>query len=111
MTEIEGTIEGESERVDSKGGKMEKGRIVEDRLMEIEGRMEMRERKEIRKNINNNKRGGGEGNRRKAMEEILKVIGVKAEMEEIRKLGGEEEKSGKILLIKLKDKVQKREKL
>lgn len=96
MTEIEETIEGESERVDSKGGKTEKGRIVEDKLTEIEWRMEMRERKEIKKNINNNKRGGGEGNRRKAVEEILKVIGVKAEMEEIRKLGGEEGKSGKI---------------
>lgn len=49
-----------------------------------------------------------DGKRREAVEEVLKVLGVRAEMEEIRKLGGEEGKGRKMLLIKLKNEAQKR---
>lgn len=48
-----------------------------------------------------------DGKRREAVEEVLKVLGVRAEMEEIRKLGGEEGKGRKML--ELKSKAQKRE--
>lgn len=50
-----------------------------------------------------------EGKRREAAEEVLKVVGVKADMEEIRKLGREERK-GREMLMKLKDEEQKKEK-
>lgn len=91
VREIEGTTEGESEEVDLKGGKKGGGRIVENRLTEIERRIEIKEREERRKNIIikvvEEVLRVKEGKRRKAVEEVLKVmIGVKTEMEEIRKL-------------------------
>lgn len=47
--------------------------------------------------------------RRKAVKEVLKVIGVRADIDEIRKLEGKEERSGKMLLLKLEGEEQKRE--
>lgn len=49
------------------------------------------------------------GKRREAVEEVLKVIEVRANIEEIRKLEGEEGKGGEMLLLKLKSEEQKRE--
>lgn len=82
-----------------------KGKIVEDMLMEIDKRLEMRERKESRRNIIRVKVKRSE---RKEAEKVLKVIRVKTDMEEIRKLR-KEKKCGKMLLVKLKDEEQKRE--
>lgn len=68
----------------------------------------MREREERKKNlikrveVNDSKR-------REAVEKVLKVIGVRADMKEVKKLGKEEKKGGEILLVKLKGKKQKRE--
>lgn len=47
--------------------------------------------------------------RKEAVEEVMKVLRVKADMEEIRRLGGEEGRGGEMLLVKLKGKEQKRE--
>lgn len=64
--------------------KKRKGKIVEDMLMEIDKRLEMRERKESRRNIIRVEVKKSE--RKEAMEKVLKVTGVKADMKEIRKL-------------------------
>lgn len=43
------------------------------------------------------------GRRREAMEEIMRLIGVKVEIQEIRRIGGREEKGkGEMLLVRLK---------
>lgn len=39
----------------------------------------------------------------------MKILGVRADMEEIRRLGGKEEKDGEMLLVILKGEEQKRE--
>lgn len=75
--------------------------------MEIKRRIEMRERE--KRNIIIKEVEVKEGKRREAAEEVLKVVGVKADMEEIRKLKGEERK-GREMLMKLKDEEQKKEK-
>lgn len=50
-----------------------------------------------------------EGKRKEAVEEVLKILRVREDMEEIRRLGGEEERGGEMLLVKLKREEQKRE--
>lgn len=92
------------EGMDLKEGKGGGRKIVEDRLMEIERKMEMREREERRKNIIIKGVKVKNGRRREAVEEVLKRTGAKADMEEAKKLGGEEGKGGEILLVKLKEK-------
>lgn len=65
--------------------------------------MERRENEKRRKNIRKNiiiRVEIREGKRRKA-EEILKLLGVKAEIKEIRKIEEMIEKDGKMMLIKL----------
>lgn len=54
-----------------------------------------------------------DGKRKEAVEEVMKVLGVRADMEEIRRLGGEEGRGGEMLLVKLKkeEREQKRERL
>lgn len=107
VKEIEKTT-GELKRLDFKDGKRKGRRIMEDRLTEIERKIKMRETKKRKKNIIIIRVGVREGKRRKAVEKVLKVIRVKIEMEDIRKL---EEKKGKggEMLVKLKDEVHKRE--
>lgn len=50
-----------------------------------------------------------EGKRKEAVEEVLKILGVREDMEEIRRLGGKEGRGREMLLVKLKRKEQKRE--
>lgn len=69
----------------------------------------MREREERRRNVILKGVEVKDGKRKKAVEEILKVLKVKAEMEKIRRLGGEEGKNGEMLLVKLKGEEQKRD--
>lgn len=57
--------------------------------------MEMRERKERRKNIIIKGVEVKNRRRREAVEEVLKRIGAKADMEKVKKLGGKEGKGGK----------------
>lgn len=74
-------------------------RSIKGRLKKVERNMERRENEKRRKNII---RGVEirEGKRKKA-EEILKILGAKAEIKEIRKIGEMIEKDGKMMLIKL----------
>lgn len=59
---------------------------VKNRLIEIERKMEMREKEERRKNIIIKGVEVKNGRRREAVKEVLKRIGVKADMEEVKKL-------------------------
>lgn len=98
---------GKLEGMSLKERKKERRRIVEDRLLEFERRIKMKER-EKRRNIIIKKVEVKEGKRKEAVEEILKARGVKVDMKEVRKLGREEGKGG-MLLVKLKGEKQKRE--
>lgn len=75
-------------------------RSIKGRLKKVERNMERRENEKRRKNIIIRGVEIREGKRRKA-EEILKILGAKAEIKEIRKIGEMIEKDGKIMLIKL----------
>jgi len=74
------------------GGRRREGSL-ESRLKKMERNMERREKEERRMNI---ERGveGKEGKGREAVKEILKVVGVKVEIKEIRRKGGMKEKGG-----------------
>lgn len=75
-------------------------RSIEGRLKKVERNMERRENEKRRKNIIIRRVEIRKGKRRKA-EEILKILGAKAEIKEIRKIGEMIEKDGKMMLIKL----------
>lgn len=107
MEELGGNGEKELKGVDLKEGMRKGSGIGEDRLREIERRIEMREREERRRNIILKGVEVKEGKRREAVEEVFKVLGVRAEMEEIKKLGGVERRA--MLLVKLKGEEQKKE--
>lgn len=73
---------------------------IEGRLKEVERNMERRENEKRRKNIIIRRVEIREGKRRKA-EEILKILGAKAKIKEIRRIGEMIEKDEKMMLIKL----------
>lgn len=75
------------ESTDLKEGKEGGREIVEERLMQIERKIEMRERKEKRKNVIVRGVEVKNGRRREAVEEMSKKIGLKANIEEMKKLG------------------------
>lgn len=79
--------------------------------MEIERKTEIGKREEKRRNIIIKGVEVKNGRRREAVEDLLNMIktGVKAEMEEVKKLGEEEGKKGEMLLVKFKGEEQKRE--
>lgn len=73
---------------------------IEGRLKEMERNMERREKEKRTKNIIIKGVEIREGKRRKAVE-ILKILGAKMEIKEIRRIGEMIEKGGKMMLIKL----------
>lgn len=73
---------------------------IEGRLKEMERNMERREKEKRTKNIIMRGVEIRKGKRRKAVE-ILKMLGVKAEIKEIRRIGEMIEKGGKMMLVKL----------
>ncbi|KAL6418362.1 hypothetical protein ACFW04_012184 [Cataglyphis niger] len=52
---------------------------------------------------------GNGGRRRVAVEELFDSIGIKAEIEEVRKIGGSVEKGREMMVVRLKNEDQKRE--
>jgi len=78
-------------------------------MKEMEKKLERKERKERRKNILI--RGlevEGEGERRKAVEEVLEKIGAAVEVEEVRKIGRGEGKT-ETVWVRLKNEEQRSE--
>lgn len=73
---------------------------IEGRLKEMERNMERKEKEKRTKNIIMRRVEIRKGKRRKAVE-ILKILGAKAEIKEIRRIGEMIEKGGKMMLIKL----------
>ncbi|KAL6417393.1 hypothetical protein ACFW04_012785 [Cataglyphis niger] len=83
------------------GNKMVNGggsEAMGNRLNEMENRMERREREERRKNV-----------LIKGVEELFDSIGIKAEIEEVRKIGGSVEEGREMIVVRLKNEDQKRE--
>lgn len=78
------------------------------KVMRIEKSLEGEEREKRRKNIVIKGVETKDGNKREAVEELLKVIDVKVEITEIRRIGvGMEKGRGEMLLVKLGNKEQK----
>ncbi|KAL6416607.1 hypothetical protein ACFW04_011364 [Cataglyphis niger] len=94
-------------------GNMVNGRegseAIGNKLNEMENRMERREREEKRRNVLIKGVEIKEGRRRVAMEELFDSIGIKAEIEEVRKIGGSVEEEREMMVIRLKNEDQKRE--
>lgn len=83
-------------------------RLGGSRIMEkMERRLKIREKEETRRNVVIREVDVREGERRKAVEEILGVVGVKVEVEEIRKIGEDKEKRREMLLVRLENEEQK----
>lgn len=104
VEELEGSRGGKPEGADMKR-EIRGEEIVESRLLEIK-KKDRDEGKEREKNYYNKRVEVKYGTRREAVEEVLKVIIVKVDIEEIRKLGGEKEKRN--VIVKLKSKEQKK---
>lgn len=68
------------------------GSRIMEKMGELERRLKIREKEETRRNVVIRE---VEGERRKAVEEILGVVGVKVEVEEIRKIGEDKGKKGR----------------
>ncbi|KAL6433513.1 hypothetical protein ACFW04_006543 [Cataglyphis niger] len=90
--------------VNGGGGKSE---AMENRLNEMKNRIERREREERRRNMLIKGVEVKEGRRRMAVEELFDSIGIKAEIEEMRKIGGSVEE-GREMMVRLKNEDQKK---
>ncbi|KAL6421643.1 hypothetical protein ACFW04_014561 [Cataglyphis niger] len=97
--------EGKGSRAVSRGVNKEIG----NKIKELESRMKRREREERRRNVLIKGVEIKEGRRRVAVEELFDNIGVKAKIEEVRKIGGGLKKGREIIVVRLKSEKQKRE--
>ncbi|KAL6420868.1 hypothetical protein ACFW04_014384 [Cataglyphis niger] len=79
------------------------------KIKELESRMERREREERRKNVLIKGVEIKEGRRKVAVEELLGSIGVKAEIEEVRKIGGDGKGGRQMIIVRLKNEEQRME--
>lgn len=68
---------------------------MEDKIKELERRMERKEREERRKNVIIRALEVKEGRRREAVEEVLSVIGVRGNIEEVKRVRGRKRKTGR----------------
>ncbi|KAL6421075.1 hypothetical protein ACFW04_013599 [Cataglyphis niger] len=97
--------EREENRVVNRG----ESKAIRNRLKEMENRMERREREERRRNVLIKGVEVKKGRRRVAVEELFDNIGVKAEIEEMRKIGGGVERGREMMVVRLKNEEQRRE--
>lgn len=70
------------------GRVIERNGSLEEKLKRLEKRMEVRERKERRRNVVVRELEVREGKRREAVERLFKEIGTDVMMEEVNKVGG-----------------------
>lgn len=79
-----------------------------DKVGELEKRLDIREKEERTRNVVIREVEVREGDRRKAVEEILGVVGAKVMVEEIKKIGEVKQKGRKMLLdVRLGNEEQK----
>lgn len=103
-------LEVKGEEKEGKGRKVnEREGRIEEKIRGIENRLEKKEREERRKNIVTEEIKVKEGNRKDAVEGILKSIGVEAKIEELRRLGKNEERGTEMIWVKLENEEQKKE--
>lgn len=76
-------------------------------MSELERRLKIREKEETRRNVVIREVDVREGERRKAVEEILGVVGVKVEVEKKKKIGEDKGKRREMLLVRLENEEQK----
>lgn len=82
---------------------------MEGKIKELEKGLERKERKEKRKNIVIKGIKVKEGKRREVVEEMMKDIGMKVKIEEIRRLKGNEEGETEMIWVRLESEKQRRE--
>lgn len=97
----------ESKKVGRKIGEevMKKG--IDDKIKEIEWKLEKREREERRRNIIIKGLEEREGKRMEVVERLLRDIGVSVKIKELKKIRGNKDKKKKMIVIKLGSKEQK----
>lgn len=107
MGKLEG--KGKEEGREEERGRREEGRKIIDKVREMERRMEVKEKKERRRNVIIKGIEVKEGGRRERVEKILGEIGAKVEIEEVRRIGGVGEmgRDGEMVLVKLGNEEQK----
>lgn len=81
---------------------------VEERMKEVEIKLERKEREERRRNIVIRGVEVKEGKREEAVEEILECIGAKAKIEEVKRLGRGREGERKTIWVRFQNEEQKR---
>ncbi|KAL6417343.1 hypothetical protein ACFW04_014592 [Cataglyphis niger] len=80
---------------------------IDNKIKELESRMQRREREERRKNVLIKE--VEEGRRRVAVEELFESIEIKSEIEEVRKIVGSVERGREMVVVKLKSEEQRTE--
>jgi len=89
------------------GGGEEKGEEIEKRLRGMERKIELREREERKRNFLIKGLVVKEGKRKEAVEEIFKILEVKADIEEVKRIGGEGERE--MAVVRMSSEEQKKE--
>ncbi|XP_011881707.1 PREDICTED: golgin subfamily A member 6-like protein 22, partial [Vollenhovia emeryi] len=99
--------EGEGEEKKTKKGEGDKR--VEERMKELERKLELKERKERRANVIVRGMEVEKGKGRETFEKLIKELGVEAKIEDMSRIGGIREKGPETWLVKLGSEEQKRE--
>lgn len=87
----------------------ESGGEVEKKVMEIERKMEMREREEKKQNVIIRGLEVKQGTRIEAVEGILKDIGARVNVEDVKRIGGDKEEGREMVRVKLSNEEQRGE--
>lgn len=85
----------ESKEVGRKIGEEVMKKRIDDKIKEIEWKLEKRERKERRRNIIIKGLEEREGKRMEVVERLLRDIGVSVKIKELKKIRGDKEKKGR----------------
>lgn len=81
---------------------------MEEKVKDIERKMELKEREERKKNILIRWLEMKERKRKKAVEKVLERMEVKVEIEEVKRMGGDKEKGRELVWVRLGDEAQKK---
>lgn len=92
-----------------RGIREDKGRErIKERVKDIERKIELKERADRKRNIIIKGLEVKEGKRREAVKETFKRIKMRAEIEEVKRLGGDKDKGREVVWVRLGNEVQKR---
>lgn len=96
-------MEGGEDGVETIKGLEKRVKRIKERVTDIERKMELKERADRKRNIIIRGLEVKEGKKREAVEETLERIEVRAEIEEVKKLGRDKDKEREVVWVRLNE--------